>query len=102
MIRIFICIVAVAAVLAGSIDASAAIRPPSDPDRGWAVALSADGGADQPCFCGVLGTCTPSIAADPTSSGIDYGPCLRHPRMVDEARLAGIVPEVPRPPPRLA
>ena len=102
MTKIFICIVAIAAVLTGSIAASAAIRPSLDPHGGLTAALSADDGADHPCLCGILGTCTPSVTAEPGSSATDYAPRPRDPMMADEHRLAGIVPQVPRPPPRLA
>ena len=100
MLRILVFVLAIAAILAGSLAASAATWSPIGLGHDPSAALSADDGTDGACLCDLFGTCSPSVAAEPASSGIGYDRGLSNLKVFDDAHRAGVVPEVPRPPPR--
>lgn len=100
--RLIACLLIVGALLIAGISS---LLPPAflvnDPLE-TALTLPGDDSPDAyQCTCDVHGTCATKVAPSDGSSERNGEPGRTGPRATDDRVLAGIVPDVPNPPPRL-
>ena len=102
MIRFLACILAVGAILTAGTSVLLSTSLAVFDVQELVLVQPADGGDDAyHCMCEVIGTCHVSMASNAGSSGGADPSCRQDASPFDDRRLAGIMPEVPSPPPRV-
>ena len=97
------CVVAVAAMLAAAISLAQPAPLLASETRSISADRPVDGDHDGlACMCEVLGACSGQMATDRGSSGGADWLSRSSASPVDERPVAGIEPEIPSPPPRVA
>ena len=102
LFRTLTCVLAVAMMVSAWTGASPQAPGASAPvDMAYALALPGGDNADHDdCNCDVLGSCHAPMTASGGTSGSDDTGCRRNASPFGDRLRAGIVPEVPSPPPR--